>query len=131
TSVHSEARMNLVASGLSPAAFARFQTTIGAETREGILLPAPSKATFEIELPASPRLVFATAMAPSPVTAIDTVAKLRVRVDGKIVWEEARATADGFRDASVDLSAWSGKQVALTLESDPDGDAARDYAFFA
>lgn len=131
TSVRTEARMNFVASGLAPATFARFQSTIGAETREGILLPAPSKATFEIDLPASPRLVFATAMAPSPVGSTGTDAKLRVRVDGTIVWEEERATADGFREATVDLSAWSGKKVALALESDPEGDATRDYAFFA
>jgi arylsulfatase len=131
TSVRFEARMNFAASGLPPAEFARFQTTIDAETREGILLPAPSKATFAIAVPASPRLLFATALAPSPVAASGGSAKLRVLVDGQVVWEEERATSDGFREAAVDLAAWSGKQVALTLESESRGDGTRAYAFFA
>jgi arylsulfatase A-like enzyme len=131
TSARAEARMSVSASGLAPSEFVRFQTTIDAETREGILLPAPSKATFSIDVPPSARLLFASAIARSPVAASGSAATLRVLVDGQVVWEEARAMADGFREAAIDLGAWSGKRVALTLESQPKGDPTRAYGFFA
>ncbi len=131
TSARSEARMNFASSELAPADYARFQATIGPDTREGILLPAPSKATFSLALPASPRLLFATAIAPPPVVTGSGAAKLRVLVDGEIVWQQERVPAEGFVDGDVDLARWAGKSITLTLETDPVGDNTRDYAFFA
>lgn len=131
TSSAIEARMNYEASGLAAAEFVQFQATIDDETRSGLLLPAPSSATFEVTLPEQPRLQFATAIAPGPYLEVKARAELSISVDGDEIWSSIQSLGGGWTDQSLDLTRWAGKTVELTLESQPKGDNLRDYVMFA
>jgi hypothetical protein len=80
--------------------------------------PGVTDAGFPVKLPAGApiRLEVKTALRESE-THSDGVT-YRVLVDGKAVWENL-CTWKAWRDFSIDLSAYAGRTVNLTLEVDP------------
>lgn len=126
-----EERMNLATSGLEPAAFARLDVTLDRITRDALLLPAPGVASFQVEVPAGGALRFGWGMAPPPAMAEGGTAGFRVQVDGQEVWTGKGKVDEDWQEARVDLAAWAGKTVTLSLSTDPDGDPRWDYAAFA
>lgn len=133
-------RLSVARSGLTPEAFVRYTLTDDDRTRRGLLLPSGSSMRWEVTLPKRARFVTTAVLVPTHIQ--DT------RSDGarfELVVTDATgehvaggldlkpATVFGVRIAnsaeqawSVDLSAWSGKQVSLTLRSiallDPEWD---------
>jgi arylsulfatase A-like enzyme len=133
-------RLNLGLSGLEPAAFSPYTLTLKNQTREGMLINAPGKATWRaLTLPPAARMRGWAAIAPT-VTAASDGAELiaEITVDGATT-EVGRVAVAGRADAfvpwSVDLSAYAGKTVDLTVRSSADpardqkGHAFHDYVF--
>lgn len=116
------------ASGLSPEDFLHTTHTIGDTSRQGLLLPAPTRLTWELDLPEGGlRFTAWPALVPSPTGERSDGAELILLIDGQEV--DSTWTKDEFSHWSVDLSAWAGQRVELTLASDPGSDPWYDYAF--
>jgi len=126
-----EKRLNLSTSGLSPTAFVAMSVTLGSLTRSGLMLPAPGKAEFDVDVPMGAALRFGWGMALPPAMAGDAKARFSVEVDGAPIWSGQGAADEDWQEARVDLSAYGGRRVHLTLATDPDGDPSWDYAVFA
>ena len=125
-----EARLNLQTSGLSPAEFVHMSVTLDRITRDALLLPAPGKATFQITVPPAGALRFGYAIAPPPAKANGGSAGFRVEVNGASLWTGQADVSQPWQEARVDLSAYAGQTVQLTLATEPDGDPTWDYAVF-
>ena len=125
-----ESRLNLSTSALSPAEFVHMSVTLDRVTRDALLLPAPGVATFQVTVPEGGALRFGYAIAPPPAKANGGSAGFRVEVDGTQVWSGQADVSAPWQEARIDLSAYSGKSVRLTLATDPDGDPTWDYAVF-
>lgn len=114
-------RLNFRASGLSPQAFVDFETTLGIETRPGLLLPAPAEATWTLSIPMGARLDLGAGLVARQVVLgpHSDGAEVVVRIDG-VEAHRFRVRADGeFVNARVDLAAWGGQTVALSLATEP------------
>ncbi len=114
-------RLNPESAGLDPADFVAFSTTLGIETRTGLLLPAPSSVTWQLDLPPGARLDLGAGLVAREVLdgPGSDGAEVVVRVDGTEV-HRLQVRDDGeFVDAEVDLGTWAGQQVSLTLATDP------------
>ena len=133
-----EARMNLVHSGITdPGEFARTSAQAGPSSRTGLLLPAPAKAAWDIEVPPAPDLRFAYALvqpevADGPPSDGATIRAVVRTADGAEheVWSSA-VKSDTFTPINVDLSAWEGQSVRFSLETDPGASNRFDYVFLA
>lgn len=126
-------RLSFATSGMTAAEFVRFDATAGAETRPGILLPAPGRAEFEVTIPAGGTLDLGATVLAHPLLGTDAGngATARVEIDGESAWRADVSPGDGFASGTLDLSRWAGKTVKLALVSDPNGDAAHDSVFFS
>ncbi len=120
-------------SGLTAAEFVRTSNTVGPTTRPGLLIPAPGRVSFPVTIPVGGRLDLGASLLPHPLlgTHAGEGATARVEIDGESVWRAALAPGDGFADATSDLSRWAGKQVTVSLVSEPDGDPTYDAVFFS
>lgn len=124
------------AAGLRPADFIRSDVTLGTHTRHGLMLPAPSKATWSLTLPRSaPRFEAWLALEPPPLSTPPSDgadAVLSITADGQTV-EVAREALSpgqsGFQRWHVDLSAFAGQPVDLTLETRPREHNHFDWVF--
>ena len=135
--VEREAALNLGLSGQEPAAFAFRSVQIDDTTRQGVLLPAPARATWTITVPDGAVLDLDAALLPPEA------ADPALRSDGAEL--VVAVTADGERQTllraepelarfgrhRVDLSAYAGQEVRLELETDPAGSVDLDYVFVA
>ncbi len=126
------ARRNFNTAGVSAADFV--QTTLvttedGAEvTRPGLLLPAPSTATFPVTIPEDGRLRFGVGILADPIsgeTAGDGAA-VAVTINGENAWS-GRADGAQAGSANVDLSGWAGQTVTLSLTTTPGDTNVGDY----
>ncbi len=129
-----EASLNLVLSGLEPAEFAFRQARVGGLTHEGLLLPAPAKAVFEVQVPQGGVLdTEATILFPEVFERRRSDgATLIVTVDDGSGPIEASRTAVAPREpvaVRVDLGPWAGKTVALGLVTEPGEKPQMDYVF--
>lgn len=122
--------------GLSPEAFVRYQVTLDDHTRDGLLLPAPTRAEWDVTIPeVSPMFEAWAALEPS-VAASDrsdgAVVVLTVVHEGQPV-EVGRHTLRGpsasYERWQVDLSRWKGQSVTLRLDTEPNGTPWFDYVF--
>lgn len=91
-------------------------------------LQGPADARFALRLPPGPRLTFSFAVGFSGPTR--NGARFAVRVDGREVWGATRTEAS-FSSRTIDLSAWAGKAIELTLQVDALGDTGYDWACWA
>lgn len=127
------ARLDRASAGLDTAAYMRHELTVDRETRPGLLLPAPGQATWTVQVPAEASLDLGLVLAPFDVEEGPSSdgAAVVVRVNGEELDRWAVEPHRGFRDVRVDLSAWGGQTVQLTLESVAVGSADWDYVFLA
>ncbi len=132
-----ERRLNRAWSGAaSDLDFARASLQVGPTTRSGLLLPAPAEIAWEVTVP--PRGALLASFGLIPPEVVDGPAS-----DGADVVVDV--TADGvtervftthvddatFPRSRVDLSRWAGRDVRLTVRSDPGKSSAADYVFMA
>ncbi|MCB9693718.1 MAG: sulfatase [Alphaproteobacteria bacterium] len=110
--------------------FVRTAVQDGWTSHEGLLLPAPAKASFEVEIPASGVLTFAPGLARPELADLEPSdgCTLKITVDGASVFEE-QLTVGPFEVERLDLSAHAGKKVVLGFESLPGGTALNDFCF--
>ena len=131
-------RHDFEASGKSPEEFVRYDVTLQGQTRHGLLLPAPSTASWEVTIPVG-KPVFRTWLTlekapiaePSPDGA-DVV--LIAAVDGvttEIATQGLEPGTPTFAPWTVDLSALAGKTVQLSLETRQRQNNHFDWVFVA
>ncbi|MCB9779460.1 MAG: sulfatase [Alphaproteobacteria bacterium] len=102
-------------------------------TRHGLYLPAPARAVFEVEVPEGAVFDLSPGILPpeaTPPGARSDGAELIVAIDGQEVARQP-VHVGWFDDLRVDLSAWAGQQVQLSLQVDPGDSAELDYVFVA
>lgn len=113
----------------SDAAFVVRSAQVDDVTREGLYLPAPSTAGWDVTLPPDAALRFQVGVLPPEVadgTSSDG-ADVEVRVNGALAGT-VRAAVGAFADARVPLATWGGQAVRLTIGT-KDGDTLRDHVF--
>ena len=124
------------ASGLTAEAFVQYELTLSSRTRPGLLVPAPGRASYTIDVPPGATVDTHVALAPSPLAALGSTgaaAVIEVEVDGEtheVARVALRPSDDGFTPIRADLSAWSGRSVTLHLSSEPGADPYFDHVFF-
>jgi arylsulfatase A-like enzyme len=128
-------RLEPVRSGLAPTDFVHHHLTIAGDTREGLLLAAPSSLTWRVVVPVGATFEAATAAVTTGLGRSDG-ARLRLEVvDAVGVHQVAeRAVPPGagaFEPWTADLSAFGGREVELRLTLDPQGTSDWDLAFVA
>ena len=135
--VERETGMNLVLSGQEPSGFAFRSVQIDDTTRSGLLLPAPSSARWDIEVPTGAvldlDLVLLPPEAADPALRSDgSELVVSVIVDGART-ELLRAASElaRFDRHRVDLSAYGGQEIALEVATQPVGTTDLDYVFVA
>ncbi|MBM74343.1 MAG: hypothetical protein CMK59_02985 [Proteobacteria bacterium] len=108
------------------------------EMRHGLYLPAPSTLTYRVTVPSD--AVFSADLRLIPPEAADPIlksngAKLRIWIKSgsngeELVLEEA-ASSDQFQPIKLNLSKYTGQEILLRFETDPQGDPLLDYLFIA
>jgi arylsulfatase A-like enzyme len=131
-----ERALNLALSGKAPEAFVRTSGQLGQDSRTGLLLPAPAKASWDVTIPPAADLRFDAALLRPEITVGPPSDGARVSVvltvDGQTheLWS-GDARRDRFEPVSVDLGAWARKQGVLEIRTDPGANARYDYVFLA
>lgn len=132
------ARLEPVASGLAPASFVRHACSLGDETREGLLLPAPATLTWRLSPPEGAHLKTATAM-------VDDGLRGPPPRGARLVWEvvseegvievgqrDVPGTTLRFEPWELDLSAFAGQEITLRLRAEAlDAGGRRPLPFVA
>jgi arylsulfatase A-like enzyme len=105
------------------------QIVLGGETKRAVLSPLSAEIAFRLELPQDSELSFSPALLTTRRVARARV-DFRVGVssegrDIEVYRRELRAGQENeWHQARVDLGAWSGKAVTLTLRTEPSSGAA-------
>lgn len=126
------------------AEFVPFTHSIDDRTRQGLMLPAPAVAEYDVTLPEGAWFESWLAMVPSPMLGRESTgaeAVLSVIVDGKTTEVSRRvispepsmlstlSSSGGFDLWTADLSKYAGKPLTLRLETRPGSDPSYDYVF--
>jgi len=110
-----------------------FRTAQQDETsRTGLLLPAPSQASWQLHVPAGAQLSLEAAILEPELADMGRSdgARLRVLVDDALLGE-LDLDIGRFQPLQLDLSPWAGEQVELSLRTEPGDSALLDYVFVA
>ncbi len=116
--------VDLAASGAMPE-----RVVLRGEAKRAILSPLTTEMTFPVALPLDPELSFSPALlterrVPRARVEFLVVVSFEGR-DFEVYRRELRAGEENsWHDASVDLGAWSGKTVTLTLSAGPSSGAS-------
>lgn len=117
-------------SGLPPADFVRYEYKVGDLTRVGLLLPAPSTATWELTLPPAASLSTTALLVPPPVDGASDGATVHVELDSGDGWQpvDALTLRPGHeRPWRVSLAEHAGEDVRLRVRTEPGAGADHDY----
>lgn len=131
-----ERALNLDAGEATAEEFVRTSVQAGAESRSGLLLPAPSHVKWTVKVPPAADLRFAPSLvAPEILTGEPSDgATLTITLEDsagrQTLWSE-RWTSDAFEEVSIDLAKWAGQTVTLHMETADEGSTRFDYLFVA
>jgi len=119
---------------LPAAEFADYEVTINQITRPGLLLPAPTTATWDVTLPPGARFKAYPAIAPLPIRSLTSdgaYISLTVAAGGEEtqVGRTFVRANESFQRWSLDLSPWGGQAVTLKLATEPHRSADFDHVF--
>jgi len=138
--VERERRMNLATSGLDPQDFARATVQVGANSelsRQGLLLPAPAQAAFDLTPPEGAHLFAEVALvqpewadAP-PSDGAEITIRWTPEGGAPIELFRARVQDADLTSVRADLSAWAGQPGRLSLVTEPGPTNRFDYVFVA
>ncbi|MEQ1566796.1 MAG: sulfatase [Myxococcota bacterium] len=132
---HDPARATDGDTALDPAGFTRYASTLAGHTRHGLLLVAPTRASWKVTLPAGAKFQTWLSLEAPPLdqpVSDGAVVSLAVTAQGKrtVVAEQKLAGASiAFQEWSVDLAPWAGQEVELELASSPGRTATFDWVF--
>lgn len=129
-----ERELNLAQSGMSVDEFVHRDVTVDGTSHRGLLLPAPSTATFRLRVPEAGVLSFRHFVVNPAITAATRSDGASIGVTVRADGEESKVATFEVRlgdpvHARVDLSAWAGRDVELVLATDPGESPALDYVF--
>lgn len=134
--VEREKRLNHGLSGQSdPFDFARIEINDGWENRLGLLLPAPASAQWELAVPPAGELHLTLGMVKPEILQGDPSdgAWLEVRVHDdqgvETLVDRRSIQAGDFKNLRFDLSPWSGRDIRLSLTTEPGDSPHYDYVF--
>lgn len=118
----------------TPEDFIRTTVRDGDISRSGLLLPAPAAVTYEVNVPLSGELRLDAGIAMPEWSDQPRSDGAAVVVDIDAGQGAERLTRwlvspGRFTPRTLDLSAWQGQTVRLTLSSDPSGHAHADHVF--
>jgi hypothetical protein len=118
---------------LPAAEFASTVATLGAETRHCLLLPAPGKVSWDLELPVGAELQMGLGIRPRIDLSLPESDGLSVHVsvDGERIGSYELEVSEAFEDVTIDLSRFGGQQVELELSSEPGDDPVGDLALLS
>ncbi|MEQ1570714.1 MAG: sulfatase, partial [Myxococcota bacterium] len=131
-------RRDFGTAALSPEQFVPFELTLGTRTRDGLLLPAPAKAEWDVDLPAGAVFEAWTTIAPLALRNLRSdgaSVTLTVIADGVevVVARKPVAMVEDFERWKVDLSSWGGKHVTVRLSTEvaptPSGTYSSDFDY--
>jgi arylsulfatase A-like enzyme len=131
----SVARRDFGKAGLDPQDFVQHSVTLSDRSREGLLLPAPATASWELTLPTNAPVFDAwLALEPSPLAfqASDGAAVSVTVIEGGQRHEVGRKSLSldaNFEHWRVSLKRWAGKTVTVEIGSHEEGTGAFDYVF--
>lgn len=132
-----EASLNFAFAGdTSKEAFVQANVQVGATSMDGLLLPAPARAAWDVAVPAAGELWFRAGLVPPEVSddAPSDGATAVVELDDggatTVLWTRSFAAGEAFADVKVDLSAYAGRTVRLRLRTEPGASTRFDYVFF-
>jgi len=128
--------LNLVESGKSKAEFVSRSIQLGEDTRHGLFLPAPSRAAWTVEIPASGVLDMEAVVLPPEARTEHRSSgaglRLEWEVDGKVeVLSSTPLEESQWQRIKVDLSAYSGQTGTIRFVTEAGADALMDYVFLA
>lgn len=132
-----ERSLNLEESGLAPAAFAARSLQLGPDTRTGLLLPAPARAAWELQLPPSATLQLDGVILPPeyddgvPSDGAALVVRVTDATGEAVEVLRQPLQVGSWSPLHLDLSRWEGQAVRLELATEPGEGSARDYVFLA
>lgn len=121
--------------GLAPRDYVRWSAVADGHSREGLLLPAPGKATWEdVTIPTDAVFRTHAMLLSTPFRERGdgvTVALRFSTPDGveELVSQQVRANHDAFLNVEADLSHLAGRRGTLSLHSEPGPTADYDYLF--
>ena len=124
-------RLEPARSGLSDQEYIQYHQSTGNITRRGLLVPAPTTLTWTLTLPEGAVLQTGTKLVDNQLVGVSgNGASVVLEVDGHPV--KTRFLDDAtWRAMEVDLSAWGGETVELTLRTDPHEDSSWDHVFLS
>ena len=112
---------------LRDASYQTGRVTLRGETRASLSVPAATRSSFAVDVPAHGVLRFAIAAATLTKPAFRTPIAFMVRVKSdegdegdEIVFREsiARSERNRWHDREIDLAAWGGRKVQVAFETD-------------
>jgi arylsulfatase A-like enzyme len=130
-----ERGLNLRWSGLEEKDFALRSAWQEHVDRHGVLLPAPGRASWSVTVPPEGRLAMELGLLEPEVSDLEPGDGAELVVEIAAAGQapqrvESFALRPGdFEAVRVDLAAWAGQQVELTLRSDPGESGRYDYVF--
>jgi arylsulfatase A-like enzyme len=130
-------RHDPVQSGKSPDEFVHYDVTLKGQTRHGLLLPAPGSATWDLSLPESKKITLSSwlMLEESPVNTPATdgadvaVVVTANSVETEVAVHPLEPGPPGFEKWTVDLSAYAGQRVTLSLQTRPRANNHFDWVF--
>ncbi len=126
-----ESRMDFDAAGLNEAEFVTYRVEHDLLTRSSLLLPAPSNASFSVDIPSDARFRFGYGIAPSEEKGILAHSGFEVLINGNQVWSDTASTKEEWKEASLDLSAYGNQTIELTLQTNVQESSKQAYSAFA
>jgi arylsulfatase A-like enzyme len=130
-----ERALHLSTSKLEPAQFAMRTLRVGNQSRTGLLLPPPGKATWQVDVPPAGVLTFDGTILPPEVggaasDGASVVVSVQAEGGGGEVGRTALSVA-AWQAARFDLSAYAGKKVTITFQSEAGATDTLDHVFLA
>ena len=125
-----ESRMDFDAAGLTEAEFVTYRVERELLTRSSLLLPAPSSASFTIDVPTGARFRFGYGIAHPEEKGVLASAGFEVLINKQRVWFDEASTKEDWKEASIDLTASAGKTIELTLKTVVKKSSKQAYAAF-
>jgi len=131
-----DASLNLGESGLSPETFVARSIQLGEDTRTGLFLPAPSSATWEVNVPNNGVLDFDGVVLPPEANggsqSTGAIISIEIEANGTATTVDSKELEVGeWETIRVDLSQWSGQRVSVSFVTSCGDDPYLDYVFLA
>jgi arylsulfatase A-like enzyme len=131
-----DSALNLGESGLAPTDFVTQSVQLGEDTRTGLLLPAPARATWVVDIPTNGVIDFDGVVLPPEANdgsqSTGATIAIEVELDGTTTTLETTELELGeWESVRVDVSQWAGQRVSVSFVTGCGDDPYLDYVFLS